>query len=1239
MPFRPISMPHGGLGEGAASSEQQTGTYPSGVNVRGEDPRTGQMRMASREGLVRVGLGPATERGDAVTSIHRVGEHSPTSEWVALSETEEAGVVPPAVEELSTADLPARAVSMVAAPNGDRFCLLEDGSVQVLNADDALVETIRAPAPGGFELVRRIQLDDGGGVVIAWRTPATREDIAGQVFRMRRSVDETWDVHYTLSFAGSVVDFVASRGELFVAQHRPDDVTEGPLAYVSRISGALTPAATEAWARVAAYPIGGIAARSDGSMAVASEPNAERSGGNTPAPTEPPWNPRRPVPGSYDPDTELMWWTSAARFAQSSPGNTAIDVWQGELETPSQYSTPVHTGAREFVRDTNRQEITLVADAGRGHPGIRFSPVGPSLMRSPQVVSRREKNVPEDDAAWHRIPFPGMRTAGEKGHTWALAMHFTPRVFSASVEKQTVFRLGDNDLGLTVKWLGGSWEFQFYASYDTTPPDAPWRDLGGGESDFSQVFAGAAEDTPFLVTIVFAGAGEEGSQLRVNGEAIWEGTFDSHFAELNQTVDIGYDVTGVNDHFGGHMHEFLGLFGPTDVLPHDTAVPLDTIERLEAWIAYTYEFNSELDSQHGYFANPPGVTGSGPLGPGEVGGGLGLENPLGMLVMFDLAGNAKWIGTGSRYGSAVEFGLEDDVFTAGYEADPPPNVFHTPMIARVQDGGDEVIETGEDTWTVMGRVSERWRRPVRLFHDGCGGLVVPRYTLGSGTTVRRLEYYERDGTRRFGFDTPSGRIVEVCALGTRVDLEELGGPCGPEILGAIFEAAPYARQLAVLGRKRTGATTSRRISTFATTARGSLSQIDVKDGAVWLPPHAASLPGPRPWALTVYPLTMFGDGRSSYYVYDARTRHVRVYAGSSRGALPRRCEFGVSYRGRAVLGGGDERSEINYSKLGDITDWDSDPAVVTAEQAVTQAQARARRFPDLVRGLRAWSDDLMIVFCDGSVWRQTGDPMLGGQSDQIVRDVGLADTWAHALDPYGAIYFFATDGHVYRMGPDGNRQSIVEGRVHQRFLDLDLRRYRPELQWDPVHDGLWLVVIPRGAPEEGIEHYFWSRALGAWHPTRFAGGVDRCVTAIGMQDGDGPSDAAVLFGFADGTVRQTTRFAFDDDGVPIRWQLLIGPIFARGERTDVKMSAVEVVLAHGSEPAYVGGYASPVADVLGPASGTRRVEAGRGLRVPTRTRGSSLWIGIGGVGQCAIEELSAQFSKGGAKQRTHKRVT
>ena len=1229
-------MPLGGLGEGTASSEQQQGTYQHGVNVRSRDPETGQRRPAAREGLILVGRGPVDAAGEAVTSIHRVGEHSPTSTWVELDTDENPQAVPTEVVEHSITDLPERAVAIEVASNGDRFILLADGSIAIVNEDEVVVDTIYAPAPGGFDLVPRIQIDDAGGIVVAWRVSATRENIAGIVYRLQRSLEETWETHFNLRFFGTIVDFVAQSGELYVAQHRPDDVTEGPLAYVSRISSALTGPGTEVWARVVAYPIGGIDSRDDGALCVASEPNPTRAQGGSAAPTEPDWNPRRPVEGVYDPDTELMWWTSATRLLQSSPGNPQLANWESELEDPSPYSTPVHTGARGFTTDTARDPVQLITDTGNGHPGIRFSTLAASRMFTAAAVSTRAKDVPEDDAGWHRIPIPGMRSPGDPGHAFCVTVHFSPLFFTATPLHQTVIRLGEDRFKLSVKWLpGGSWEFGFVADYDSALP-AAWGDNGAGRADFFHVVAGDEQDTPYIVTLVYNGAGVAGSSIRVNGTAIWTGTFDKQFAELNEGVEIGYDSSQGTDRFGGEIMEVLGTFGRSDVLPHDTPVALDIIERNEAWIAYTYEIEDVLPLGHAYVENPPGVTGG--VGPTSS-NSLGLDNPNGLLVKFDLSGNARWIGTGSQYGSAVTFGLEDDIFTAGFQGAQGPGTFNASSVAMVVDEGDELRETGNGTWIHSGFASERWQKPLRLMHDGCGGVVVPRYTLFSTTGHKRLDYFRRDGTERFRYFTPNDRILATVPQGAIVDASATGGPCGPERLGAIYRDEPFARQLTVLGRIRTGATSSRRISTFATASSGKLSRIEVKDGAEWGTALPAGLNGNRPWALTVYPLTMFGDGDSSYYVYDARNQTVRLYAGTSRGTLPRRCEFGISYRARAVLGGGDDRSEIAYSALGDITDWDSDPELITAEQAVAQAQARARKFPDLVRGLLAWSDDLMIVFCDGSVWRQTGDPMLGGQSDQVVRDVGLADTWAHTIDPRGAIYFLATNGHIYRMGPDGRKDSIVEGKVHRRFLDIDLRRYRVELQWDPVMDGLWTVLIPRGAPETNVEHYFWDRAFNAWHPVQFAGGVNRCVTAIGMRDGDGPQDAGVLFGFADGSVRASSRFATDDDGIPIRWQLLVGPIFSRIEQNDVKMGAVEIVLSQGSRPAFVGGYASPVADVLGKAQGVRRVEAGRGLRVPVRVRGSSLWIGIAGEGPCAIEELSAQFARGGVKQRTHKRVS
>ncbi|MEL6905151.1 MAG: hypothetical protein AAFP22_07085, partial [Planctomycetota bacterium] len=374
-----------------------------------------------------------------------------------------------------------------------------------------------------------------------------------------------------------------------------------------------------------------------------------------------------------------------------------------------------------------------------------------------------------------------------------------------------------------------------------------------------------------------------------------------------------------------------------------------------------------------------------------------------------------------------------------------------------------------------------------------------------------------------------------------------------------------------------------------------------------------------------------------YYVYDARTQTFRTFEASSRGTIPPRMQFGVSYRARPVLSGGQYPNEIVYGAQGSVTDWDAAPARARADQAVIVGQGRARVFPDIVRGMRAHNDDVLFVWCDGSVWRQMGDPMLGGEYHQVMKGIGLASTWAHCFGPDGALYFLATDGHVYRMAMDGSREKISD-QVRARFLDIDHVRYAVELHWDIAFDGVWMVLIPKAEPVADALHYFWCKRMAAWHPVQFGGGSARCVTAVGMRDGDRPDDRATLFAFADGTVAATHRFATDDAGVPIRHQTIIGQLVPSRQPTDTKLGQVGIALAHGSSPVTVGAFASTVPDVLGEIRGARVARAGRGLRIPVRARGSSLFLGVGGVGRMALEELHAQVGRGGQKQRSQRRT-
>lgn len=1245
-PWRPVPLPLRGLGEVDPSSEKGPEFASHELNVRSIDPRTGQRRISTRAGVRAIGGGPALGAAERITSLHRMGEHVELSEFVRLSNEEDPEATPRAIAERWARGGSSIYRALAIGREDSILQLRDDGVIEVANASGAEIGTIQPPTPAGTEVVRCLAVDIEGGVLVARNYFSRVNGGAGRLYRMRETSEGTWEVHWELIVLDRLVHFVSVAGEVMFAAHRPDDLDDnaGPPATVGRIAGITSGAPTLSWDRRAAFPVSEVAVSGAGGHFVASKANAGRA---TPLTTgsEIAWTPREPVPGQFDPETELWWWTSAVQMrAAGNTFNAIFPYMESYLQDPRPFPASVHTGDRRLNQVTLDSLPQFQFQGLNGAPGLSFDVnVGVAgvakTLQSAAPTETREKTTTTEAAEYHRTPIMALLTPGgpattpSPGHAWSLTTFASVgQPPGAGTDYRVVWWRGAWQLYYRYQGAG-SWEVTVVAPTKSSTLPTGWTLIDATRMKFVRSVSFVGDYLPLIVSIRHNGEGVDGGQLRINGVVAWEGEWPSNASVVGQRFIVGKDPSDefadpIDDMF---LHEVIGAGGQSIGGIHNSPVAIDTIERFEAMCCLNYELDTQdiLPAGHAYFDEVPSSILSGGQGVGQ-----GLAEPRGLLAKFGLDGESLWFAAGERYGESVAIGEDGAVFTAGQPDQTIAGSYQRPTLARIQDEGASFRETGEDTWTVNVPPDAPWIGGTpRLELDGTGGLLVSK-ALGSPDPVYQLEHYSAEGELLAAFlPEGAGAVLEAYPIGQPVDRSLTGGIKGPESVIVRTLNGPRVRRIDLLGRRRTGAASSRRMSIFATTERGPLQRADVGTAGRWESAFPNGPRGLRPFSITVYPLTLFGDGEGSFLVYDARTRTVREFVSTTKGTIPERSTFGIGFRGRAVVGGGPNPNELFYSGQGDITDWDPSPVILSAEQAVTQSAGRARVFPDVLRGARAWNDDVFFAFGDQSVWRQMGDPMLGGQFHQVIEGIGIADGWAHASDPEGAIYFLATDGHLYRMAADGNRARISD-EIRKTLLDIDLGRFRVELCWDIDSDGLWLVQIPRGAAVEGVRHLFWCRRTAAWHPVEFAGGPGRCVTAIGIQDGDHPRDRATLFAFADGVVRATSRFDTDDDGVPIPWQLLVGPIVGRQAMIDMKVGAAEVVLASDSNPCRVAGFGSPVADVLGEAMGARWVQPGRGLRVPIRTRGSSVWVGFSGDGRCAIEELAIQVARGGEKTRS-----
>lgn len=169
------------------------------------------------------------------------------------------------------------------------------------------------------------------------------------------------------------------------------------------------------------------------------------------------------------------------------------------------------------------------------------------------------------------------------------------------------------------------------------------------------------------------------------------------------------------------------------------------------------------------------------------------------------------------------------------------------------------------------------------------------------------------------------------------------------------------------------------------------------------------------------------------------------------------------WRSRLVLSG--LRSDPHnwfMSKLGDPLDWDYAPATVTETQAIQGGSGVVGKIGDVITCMIPYSDEILIVGCDHSIYQIAGDPQASsGRIDLISDTIGMAFGRPWCRDSAGNVYFFSSLGHVYVIpGGTGRPQPLTNNSIAPLLIDTNLNTVLVRMVWDEVQQGLYLFITP-----------------------------------------------------------------------------------------------------------------------------------------------------------------------------------
>ena len=382
-------------------------------------------------------------------------------------------------------------------------------------------------------------------------------------------------------------------------------------------------------------------------------------------------------------------------------------------------------------------------------------------------------------------------------------------------------------------------------------------------------------------------------------------------------------------------------------------------------------------------------------------------------------------------------------------------------------------------------------------------------------------------------------------------------------------------------------------------------------------------------AASGYNRVLFTDGLN-YKSYDAIAGTLSTWAATSAGEIPRRGRLLCMWNGRAVLAGfEDQPQQWAMSRNGDVDDWDFFPPVKDGREAVLGSASRTGLCPDIANCLIPVSDDLLFVGCDHSIFRLTGDPAAAGTFDRISDSIGMAFGMRSACkDENGAVYFFGSQGRVYRLTMAGIEP--ISRAIDKRLRDIDLTTSKVLLAWNHQSETLHVFVTPY--TPGASTHYAWERETGAWWIDTLPSSAFNPLDVLTI-DSDDPADRKLLLASCGGTgggyVWKWDDSASTDDGNAIASYCFLGPVAPGGPAIESSLKGLKAVLSTGSGTVNFDTYGaeSPDFNIIGSSVRSSTWTAGRNNPYWEKTRGQSVWVKVGRYptphsGTWALEQLT-----------------
>jgi len=352
------------------------------------------------------------------------------------------------------------------------------------------------------------------------------------------------------------------------------------------------------------------------------------------------------------------------------------------------------------------------------------------------------------------------------------------------------------------------------------------------------------------------------------------------------------------------------------------------------------------------------------------------------------------------------------------------------------------------------------------------------------------------------------------------------------------------------------------------------------------------------------------------------------------GLVPGDCSVIAAWRQRLCVIARADPQNIYMSQSGVPGNWEYRTIPPGSPYRLNLTGTDTSKLGSPINCLIGHSDDYLLMGSFNSLSVFRGDPTLGGQIDSLSSNIGIVAPQAWARGPNGETAFLTTDGlYAIPAGVLAYPESVSRERLPNELRDIDVNNYRILMAYDIRNRGVFIGLTPNLG---GGGKYLWFdwENRGFW-PMEFD--KDHEPTSLVYRNADSPLDQRLLFGCRDGNIRAFDDSAFNDDGVPVNTNLLMGPIALGGGGYNDGM-LLEVVGQTGVGSVDVTCDLKIGNSVEAARNATARTaytfKAGKNLTHRPRLRGNSVFLRLSTTGQLpwAFENLTIAREKLG-KQR------